>query len=190
MASKRTRFKEKGFDEAAFARYWHNHQAEYLRKRLGAVRLYHRGQSCAAVGRSTGIRAQTVGQYVEWYLEGGFERLCAKTRRPRAGALNPRQQAAFKETLLTRCPCEVGLEGNIWTGELMKRHLARAYGVQYRSGIYDLLKRMGLSHQRAHSDYGNADPEAQAAFLEGFKDTLLAAEETTAVVTFDRIGGP
>ena len=67
----------------------------------------------------------------------------------------------------------------------MRQYLERTYDVRYKSGIYDLLERLGLTHQRAHSDYGNADPEEQRVYLEKLTDSLLSADEQTAVVKFD-----
>jgi hypothetical protein len=79
----------------------------------------------------------------------------------------------------------VGLEGNIWTGTLMRQYLKNTYDVTYKSGIYDLLERLELSHQKAHADYGNAKEEDQIAFINELKDTLLQADDKTAVVKFD-----
>lgn len=44
---------------------------------------------------------------------------------------------------------------------------------------------MGLSHQKAHADYGNADPVAQRDFLNHLKNTLFALEPTASIVAFD-----
>ena len=123
--------------------------------------------------------------WVNTYLAGGFEQLCQPTVRQQPCLLSDEQAASFKEVLLNRRPEEVGLEGNLWTGQLMCQYLSQAYGVTYRSGIYDLLERLNLSHQKAHADYGNADPNQQVAFLNDLKYTLLAADEKTAVVKFD-----
>ena len=82
-------------------------------------------------------------------------------------------------------PGEVGLEGNIWTGDLMCQYLSKTYGVVYKSGIYDLLERLNLTHQKAHADYSNADPELQTRFWEDLQNTLLRADERTAVAKFD-----
>lgn len=67
----------------------------------------------------------------------------------------------------------------------MKTYLFNTYQVRYESGIYDLLERLGLSHQKAHADYSNADPVQQQIFLESFTKTLLESGEKTAVVAFD-----
>ena len=53
------------------------------------------------------------------YLKGGFAGLCRPISRPKPKRLADAQEAAFKQVLLDRRPCEMGLEGNIWTGDLM-----------------------------------------------------------------------
>jgi hypothetical protein len=67
----------------------------------------------------------------------------------------------------------------------MCQYLKTTYDVVYKSGIYDLLERLGLSHQRAHADYGNAKPEDQAAFIRDLGQALQQADEHHAVVSFD-----
>lgn len=79
----------------------------------------------------------------------------------------------------------MGLAGNLWTGNLLQAYLKNTYQVAYKSGIYDLLERLQLSHQKAHADYGNAEESEQVAFVAQLKDTLLQANQKRAVVKFD-----
>lgn len=67
----------------------------------------------------------------------------------------------------------------------MCEYLKKTYNVTYASGIYDLLDRLKLSHQKSHADYGNANPSEQRAFMEELKSTILAADGKTAIVKFD-----
>ena len=64
-------------------------------------------------------------------------------------------------------------------------YLEKTYAITYKSGIYDLLERLGLSHQRAHADYGNADAAAQALYIQELTDTLGTANDTHVVLSFD-----
>jgi hypothetical protein len=59
---------------------------------------------------------QIVRKYIKIYIATGFGGLCSEVVRPRPGLLGPGQSAAFREVLLTKRPCDVGLSGNIWTG--------------------------------------------------------------------------
>jgi hypothetical protein len=65
----------------------------------------------------------------------------------------------------------------------MRNYLKNSYGIVYKSGIYDLLARLNLSHQKAHADYAKSDE--QIAFLDELKNTLLNADKKRAVVKFD-----
>jgi hypothetical protein len=82
--------------------------------------------------------------------------------------------------LLGSCPQDQGLQGRIWTGDTMREYLYNTYQVSCRSAIYDLLERLGLSHQKTHADYAHADPQQQKAFLAELTGTLLASDGKTA----------
>ncbi len=185
MGYKRIKFEQSGFDETEYNRRFHLNQAEYIRLRLGCVRLYQQGLDFEPVSAKLGLHPQTVRKHVNTFISGGFEQLCQQDVRPQESLLSDEQAACFKQVLLEKRPEQVGLQGNIWTGHLMRQYLLQTYGVSYKSGIYDLLERMNLTHQKAHSDYGNADPARQAAFLDDLKQTLLGADEKTAVVKYD-----
>ena len=185
METKRIEFKEKGFDEEEYKKYFHQNQAEYLRKRLRSVCLYHEGKKFEEIAVILSQSEQSVRKYVNTYIESGFKALCEPITRAHKSRLTPEQCKAFKEVLLTKRPNEVGLEGNIWTGNIMCTYLKNTYDVTYKKGIYDLLERLRLSHQRAHSDYDNANKEEQKAFIAELKEALLEADEQTAVIKFD-----
>jgi transposase len=185
MGYKRKEFEAKGFDEKAYQRYCHRNQASYIRTKLTCIALYHQGKEFDAIAKQLSVHAQSVRKYVNLYISGGFDVLCRPDVRPQSSLLTAEQMAAFKAVLLSQKPCEVGLVGNIWTGNVMCAYLKQTYGVVYKSGIYDLLERLGLSHQKAHADYGNAKVSEQTSFLEDLKTTLLQADETTAVLKFD-----
>jgi hypothetical protein len=67
----------------------------------------------------------------------------------------------------------------------MSEFLKNEFEVDYKSGIYDLLERLNLSHQKAHADYQNASKDEQLQFLDRFKQTLLESDQTNATLTFD-----
>jgi transposase len=185
MGYKRKIFNQLPFDEKLYQTYFHRYQAEYIRIKLRSVHLYHKGEEFVSISKSLGIHIQSVRKYVNDYIQGSFELLCQSTIRPQESLLSVAQSEDFKRILLSKSPAEAGLEGNIWTGAIMCQYLKKTYNIEYKSGIYDLLERLNLSHQKAHSDYGNADPNQQIAFMSELKQTLLAADATTAVLKFD-----
>ena len=185
MGYKRHKFEQKGFDEAEYKRYFHRNQSEYLRTRLRSVFLYHQGEEFDKISTKLSIHPQSARKYVNLYILGGFKELCKEIIRPQSSQLSELESTAFKEILLTKRPFEVGLEGNIWTGKIMCQYLKVTYKIDYKSGIYDLLERLNLTHQKAHADYGNAKPSEQIAFINELKETILNANEKTAIVKFD-----
>lgn len=185
MGYKRVKFEQKGFDENEYEKYFHYKQAEYIRSKLRCILLYYQGKEYEYISSALSLHPQSVRKYVNIYLSGGFEQLCKEVIRPQDSRLTNQQCTAFKEVLLTKRPCEVDLEGNIWTGKIMCQYLKKTYEVDYKSGIYDLLERLNLSHQKAHADYGNAKASEQIAFMEDLKTTILEADEKTALVKFD-----
>lgn len=185
MGYKRQPFTQQGFDIMEWQRAYHRHQESYLRKRLTAVKAYACGKDFEEIHLEYGIGIQSVRKYINLYLDGGMDNLCKKVVREQPKKLSPIQEAEFKATLLSKKPKDVGMEGNIWTGKIMQDYVQKNYQVIYKGGIYDLLERLNLTHQKAHSDYGNADIDAQRIYVEELKEALLAADEHTAVVKFD-----
>jgi transposase len=185
MSYRRTQFEQVGFDPQVYKSYFHRKTDEYLRKRLRSVELFAKGEAFESIAHTLSIHNRSVRKYINLYIEGGFDLLTQAIKRPQKSSLSPEQELAFRQTLLTTQPTDQGLQGNIWTGELMRQYIKKTYNIDYKSGIYDLLERLGLTHQKAHADYGNADPEKQKAYLQDLKETLLEANEKKAVIKFD-----
>jgi transposase len=184
MGYKRTKFIEKGFNEQEYSRYFRLNQAEYIRKKLRCLKSYSAGIEFEEISIKHGVHIQSARSYVNCYISGGFELLCKEIIRPKTCLLTASQSLEFKKILL-KPPKESGMEGNIWTGLLMCQYLKKTYDIDYKSGIYDLLERLGLTHQKAHADYGNADIEQQRAFVKDFKDTISGSDSETAIIKFD-----
>ncbi len=184
MGYNRSKFTEKGFNEEEYARYFRMNQAEYIRRKLRCLKAYHDGMEYEEITVKYGVHNQTARSYINCYLAGGFDLLCQAIVRPKKCLLTESECLDFAEVLL-KSPKDAGMEGNIWTGLMMCQYLKKTYNVEYKSGIYDLLERLGMTHQKAHSDYENADIEQQRAFLEDFKETILSSDSKTAIVKFD-----
>ena len=185
MERQRKKLLEVGFDLQIWQRYYHRHQISYIRTRLESVKLFWEGKSRAEVGILLGLHSETVRKNINRYLSGSYAGLVQRDHRRQPTYLTALQAQSFKEVILCRQPCEVGLTGHIWTGRLMIAYLKATYGVVYKKGIYELLERLGLSHQRAHSDYGNADKLAQQGFVQDLVADIVAEPTTTAIVFGD-----
>jgi transposase len=181
----RYEFNQKVFDERQWSQYFRTHQQEYLRKRLRTVKLFAENQDVATIAETLSLNKNTVYIFLKLYLREGFAGLCRPATRPKPTRLSAAQELSFKHTIVSKAPFECGLEGNLWTGALMREFIKREFGVEFQSGIYDLLDRLDLSHQKAHSDYQNASKDEQVQFIKDFKQVLLASDEYNATLTFD-----
>lgn len=185
MGKLRQQFEQKGFDEKEYQSYFHQNQSEYVRKKLRIIQLYQEKMATKQISKALKVNIQSINKYVTTYLSGGLEKLCQKDKRPRNSFLTQDQSLEFKQVILSKQPFELGLEGNIWTGKLMGEYLKKTYSITYKSGIYDLLDRLNLTHQKAHADYGNADKEEQIKFINDLKNSILQANEERIVIKFD-----
>lgn len=181
----RYEFDQKVFDQRQWSQYFRTHQQEYLRKRLRTVKLFAENHSVAAIAKTLLLNKNTVYIFLKLYLQEGFEGLCRPAIRPKQTRLTTARELSFKHTIVSKAPFECGLEGNLWTGALMREFIKREFGVEFLSGIYDLLDRLNLSHQKAHSDYQNASKDEQVQFIKDFKQVLLESDEQNATLTFD-----
>ena len=90
--------------------------------------------------------------------------------RERGQSLSKEQKAEMKLMLLEQKPRTYGIDRQIWTGKIIKEVIQQRWQVELKdSRIYDILKEMGLSHQKAHRDYENADIEQQQKFVTTIK---------------------
>lgn len=183
--TKRSKFDAIIFDKSVWHKYHRNHQAEYIRVRLNCIKYFAEGYDFSGVAAKLGIGSQAVRNAINAYISGGYKAVVAPIVRRQPTLLTSEQEANFVQVILNTHPTDHGFDANIWTGNLMCDYIKKTYNVAYKSGIYSLLKRLKLSHQRAHADYTNADPEAQANFITGFETTLCSEPPTTAVVFAD-----
>ncbi len=185
MGTIRQDFDARGFDQNQWQKAYRANQIDYVRRKLRTIEAFAQHKPIAQVATQIGVTHKTARTYLLAYIQGGLPALCQPQTRPRPSQLTHQQQADFTQILLQSRPADQGLGGNIWTAKLMCAYLKQTYQVDFRSGIYDLLERLDLSHQRAHADYGNACPQAQQASLAQLKETLLSLPNDHAVVMFD-----
>ena len=104
------------------------------------------------------------------YLETGLEGLVEPIEHQVKERLNLEQQQEIKEMVLNDRPTKYGIDREIWTGKIIVEVIKQRWGVDLKtSRIYEILDNLNLSHQKAHRDYDNADPEKQKKFVKVLK---------------------
>jgi transposase len=168
-------FQTKPFDADEWQKLYYRNQQQYIRQRLTAIKLLHKGQSRGQASEQIGCRYDTLTTWIDKYLEGGLSSLVRPLQHQKPSRLSPEQQQQLKKIVLTQRPSDYGYDRNLWTGAILSEVIEQQFAVRLKdSCIYELLGELGLSYQRSHRDYANADPNAQKEWVEVVKKTAIA----------------
>lgn len=104
----------------------------------------------------------------------GVEGLKDKKGRGRKPKLNETQFQDLKEIITNQLPLDYGYNTATWTGAIVIELIKAQYSIEYKkTQVYSLLKKMGLTFQKAKGKYPEADAEKQEEFKESLKKTPL-----------------
>jgi transposase len=132
--------------------------------RLLAIANALEGLSRAEAARLAGMERQALRDAVIRYNAEGVEGLHDRPRSGRPEALTEGQQAALKAWVL-RGPNPERDGVSAWRLVDICAHAEEAYGVRYSEwGMSCLLKRLGLTRQKARPRHPQGSAAAQAAF--------------------------
>lgn len=143
----------KGLDLDLWQKSYNRNQKEYKRIRLRAVKLVYEGQTQTIVSQILDVSHSALKDWIELYLLGGLALLCADIDYHRDSRLGTKKELEFKYILTNYAPTDFCIDAHIWTGTVMLDFLYLFYGITYKlKGVYPLLNRLKLSHQKAHHD--------------------------------------
>ena len=132
--------------------------------RLLAIANALDGLSRAEAARLAGMERQALRDAVPRYNAEGVDGLHDRPRSGRPEALTPGQQAALKARVL-RGPNPERDGVSAWRLVDVCAHAERAYGVRYSEwGMSCLLRRLGLSRQKARPRHPRGSAAERAAF--------------------------
>jgi transposase len=114
-------------------------------------------------------------RYCVWvnnFNANGLEGLVNKPKSGRKSLLTGQQKERLADVLRNNRPDDVGFNSATWNGPLVCEYIKAAYGVEYkRAQVYNILKALGFTFQKARGKYPEADPAQQAEFIESLKKT-------------------
>jgi len=102
------------------ARYYH---------RLHGLLLLAAGHSCGQVAKAFGADDTTVQRWVRRFEKGGLRGLRERRKSGRPRSLSPDLWGRLQADL-RRTPREFGLDGTLWDGPSLSKHLRCRYGVK------------------------------------------------------------
>jgi transposase len=180
------RLRSKGLEEEEWQRIYNKYQQQYIRNRLQAIKYLYEGKSRKEVIAKLGCARESIATWLDMYDEKGLSGLTKLAKRDRLQSLNKEQKAEIKVMMLKQKPTDYGIDRQIWTGKIIKEVIHQRWQVELKdSRIYDILKEMGLSHQKAHRDYENADSEQQQKFIATIKKKLQELKPRERLVFYD-----
>lgn len=145
---------------------YYKNQKQYLRKRLLAIRYLYEGKSRTEVSELLNCNYKTLSTGIDKFLEGGLDELTKRICHQVSSRLNLEQKQELKRILLEELPRDYGINRNIWTGQIISGVFDLRWGVKLKTTrIYEILKELNLSYQKAHRDYANANKEEQKTFI-------------------------
>jgi len=159
-------------DTEEWEKLFYKYQQEYIRKRLKAIKHLYEGYTRQEVMAKIDCARKSLIIWIDMYCEGGLKALARPMRSNRKQKLGHEEKGDLKKMLLEEKPTDYDIDRQIWTGKSIIEVVNQRWNIQLKdSRIYDILKEIGLSHQKAHRDYENADQQAQQEFIVTIKKT-------------------
>lgn len=145
-------------------------------ERVGDFRVYLKAQalllyfelqmSIEVIGMNINRSIETVRLWIQQFTADGVKSLKLTIRSGRQPKLSKGQ---FRELydIISSPPSQQGFVGGCWNSAMIQALIFELYGVEYAvKYIPQLMKRIGLSYQKAKFDLNNSDTEARKKWIE------------------------
>jgi len=176
-------------DRDEWQRLYYHHQNFYFRRRLNAVRLIWDGLKLVDVCIAVNCDIKSLRKWIDAYLSGGFKQLLASkvSGKRGKGKLSKDQLRVLKYIILKKTPLDYAMDFYRWTLDAIKNLIATKWQVELKkSQIQVILKqKLGLSYQKFHRDYANADINKQKSFAKDLSQRIENKSEDEVQIWFD-----
>jgi transposase len=140
--------------------------------KLNAIYQLSKGMSSRKLVEFYGTSFKQILNWVHRFEAEGVEGLKDKAGRGRKSKLSGEQIESLKEIISSKCPIDFGYNTNTWTGAILMELISKEFNTIYKkTQVYNLLKQMGFTFQKAKGKYPEADIEKQEKFKEDLKKT-------------------
>ena len=140
--------------------------------KLNAIYQLSKGMSSRKLVEFYGTSFKQILNWVHRFEIGGVEGLKDKNGRGRKPRLAEKQILELKEILTNKSPLDFSYNTATWTGAIIIEYIESHYDVKYKkTQVYNLLKKMGFTYQKAKGKYPEADIEKQNKFKDDLKKT-------------------
>ena len=152
-----------GFEEIDFKKHHRGSRTAQGRMRCLAMMHLQKGKTVEEAAQAVGQSRQSVHLWLRWLVQSGVERLTGKVKgRGRKSLLHGVDSKQIQQSVLQ---LQKDRQGGSVTGREIQKYLKSRWGRCYsRSGVYEALKRLGLSWVSGRSIHPDADLQAQEEF--------------------------
>lgn len=142
-----------------------------LYKRYHVIFLHLKGYKNIEIADIVSLNVNTVGIHIKKYKAHGLDGLIPLPKPGYPKKLSPQQEALLINVVTTKTPSDVGLEPYMnWDSKLLRIWVQDQFGVSFsKSGMRDLLIRLGFSYTRPTYTLAKASEEKQEEFLQEFE---------------------
>lgn len=180
------KLREKPFEIEIWQKLFCQNQKTYIRKRLEAIKYLYEGMTRKEVMIEVRCARQTLLTWIDMYCAGGLDSLTQALKSNKPEKLSDEQKVELKRILLENKPTDFSIDRQIWTGKIIAEVIKQRWDVDLQdSRIYAILKELGLSHQKAHRDYENAEPLVQQEFVSSLKKKIEGLKDKERIVFYD-----
>ena len=140
--------------------------------RLYAVYQVALGQSSRKLEELYQTSFKQITNWVHRFEQEGIEGLKDKPGRGRKSSLSTAQLEELSELLLKRSPTSYQYNTETWTGPILVDWIKKHFDVEFKKAqIYNIIRKLGFTYQKAKGFYPESDPLVQEEFKERLKKT-------------------
>jgi len=138
--------------------------------RLHVVYQMSLGHSSREVAEWYQVSFKQVCNWVDQFEKQGLEGLKDRPGRGRKPKLSDSQRQRLARLVAEESPSDHGYNSDTWTGPLLIDWIRQNFRVSYKKAqIYNILKQLGFSWQKAKGQPAEADPAHRKAFVRQLK---------------------
>lgn len=130
------------------------------KRRLKAIKLYHKGHSQYAVAKKFGVSFEAVSKWVEAFKKKGGDGLKSKGKPGPKSKLSPEKRQAIKKAIL-KGPKAIGYATDLWTLERLQALIKKISRTDYHKGhVWKIVINLGFSCQKPQTKAKERDETA------------------------------
>ncbi len=157
----------KKYQHVNFLKMANNESCPRVRQRLLGLYNLLIGKNRIEASRSVGRNPEWLRSWVLRYDEGGYENLFDK---PRPGQKKYLTEDEEKKLVSLILQLQDDRSGGRITGKEINELIKKEFKVEFKkSGLYDLLERIGMSWVSSRSKHPKSNPKQQENFKKTFK---------------------